>query len=152
MTTTVEDFSANAVLGEEVFGAFSLVVRYQSTDELLEAVKSMEGQLTATIQSSSDDEDAARALVRELELKVGRILLGGWPTGVEVGHAMVHGGPFPATTNGGSTSVGSLAIERFLRPVAYQSFSDSLLPAPLQDSNPWELNRRIDGTIEGLKK
>lgn len=151
LTTTIANFSANEELGEEVFGAFSLVVRYDSTEELASATTAMEGQLTGTIQLGEGDDEAARALVRELELKVGRILIGGWPTGVEVGHAMVHGGPFPATTNGATTSVGSLAIDRFLRPVAYQSFSEELLPAPLQDSNPWGLNRRIDGTIEGLK-
>ncbi|MGO2034944.1 MAG: aldehyde dehydrogenase (NADP(+)) [Brevibacterium sp.] len=152
LTTTVAEFSANQALGEEVFGAFSLVVRYENADELVAAVKAMEGQLTGTIQLGDSDESAARPLIRELELKVGRILIGGWPTGVEVGHAMVHGGPFPATTNGSTTSVGSLAIDRFLRPVAYQSFSESLLPAPLQDANPWSLNRRVDGTIEGLNK
>lgn len=152
LTTSLENFTANEALGEEVFGAFSLVVRYADIDELLSAVKSLEGQLTGTIQLGDGDEEAAQSLTRELELKVGRILVGGWPTGVEVGHAMVHGGPFPATTNGSTTSVGSLAIERFLRPVAYQSFSEDLLPAPLQDSNPWGLNRRIDGAIEGLKK
>lgn len=152
LTTSIENFSANETLGEEVFGAFALVVRYDDTEELVAAVEGMEGQLTGTIQLGDGDGEAAHALVRELELKVGRILIGGWPTGVEVGHAMVHGGPFPATTNGSTTSVGSLAIERFLRPVAYQSFSEDLLPAPLKDANPWNLNRRLDGTIEGLTK
>lgn len=152
LTTTIENFASDETLGEEVFGAFSLVVRYDSPDELLSAVRSMEGQLTGTIHAGDADAPAVRPLVRELELKVGRILIGGWPTGVEVGHAMVHGGPFPATTDGATTSVGSLAIERFLRPVAYQGFSEELLPTPIQDANPWGLNRRIDGTIEGLSR
>lgn len=152
LTTSIENFAANENLGEEVFGAFSLVVRYDNIDELLAAVTTMEGQLTGTIQLGEGDNDAARALVRELELKVGRILVGGWPTGVEVGHAMVHGGPFPATTDGSTTSVGSLAIERFLRPVAYQSLSEDLLPAPIKDANPWNLNRRVNGMIEGLAR
>ncbi|MCY1379336.1 Alpha-ketoglutaric semialdehyde dehydrogenase [compost metagenome] len=78
---------------------------------------------------------------------MGRIIVNGWPTGVEVGHAMVHGGPFPATSDTRTTSVGTLAINRFLRPVAYQNLPQELLPAPLQDTNPWELNRRIDGEV-----
>ena len=83
-----------------------------------------------------------------LERKAGRILVNGWPTGVEVGHAMVHGGPFPATSDTRTTSVGTLAIDRFLRPVAYQNIPDGLLPAPLQQANPWKLTRRIDGTLK----
>jgi NADP-dependent aldehyde dehydrogenase len=83
-----------------------------------------------------------------LERKVGRILANGWPTGVDVGEAMVHGGPFPATSDSRTTSVGTLAIERFLRPVAYQNIPGTLLPAPLQDANPWHLNRRVDGRIQ----
>ncbi|MCQ6272452.1 xylose isomerase [Pseudarthrobacter sp. R1] len=82
-----------------------------------------------------------------LEQKVGRIIVNGWPTGVEVGHAMVHGGPFPATSDSRTTSVGTLAINRFLRPVAYQNLPQELLPEALQDANPWHLNRRIDGEV-----
>jgi len=82
-----------------------------------------------------------------LEQKVGRIIVNGWPTGVEVGHAMVHGGPFPATSDSRTTSVGTLAINRFLRPVAYQNLPQELLPEPLQDTNPWHLNRRINGDV-----
>jgi alpha-ketoglutaric semialdehyde dehydrogenase len=73
------------------------------------------------------------------------VLANGWPTGVEVSHAMVHGGPFPATSDGRTTSVGSLAIDRFLRPVCYQNLPDVLLPAALRDDNPWAIARRIDG-------
>jgi NADP-dependent aldehyde dehydrogenase len=82
-----------------------------------------------------------------LERRVGRILFNSWPTGVEVGHAMVHGGPYPATSDSRSTSVGSLAVLRFQRPVSYQNIPDELLPAPLQDANPWKLNRRVNGTV-----
>ena len=88
------------------------------------------------------------ALLPVLELKAGRVLFNGWPTGVEVGHAMVHGGPFPATSDSRSTSVGSLAIERFQRPVAYQDVPAALLPEAVRDDNPWGLRRRIDGELE----
>src|SRR5699024_9406781 len=120
---------------------FSLIVRYNDASELPGTVARMEGQLTGTIQAENEDEQAARALIRALELKVCRILVGGWPSGVELGPAMVHGGPFPATTDSRTTSVGTLAIERFLRPVAYQTVPDKLPPPQLQDGNPWHLIR-----------
>jgi alpha-ketoglutaric semialdehyde dehydrogenase len=142
----VKDFVANHVLHEEIFGAASLVIRYSSVDELLQAAARMEGQLTASLQLTEEDYPTAAPLIPVLEQKVGRIIVNGWPTGVEVGHAMVHGGPFPATSDSRTTSVGTLAINRFLRPVAYQNLPQELLPAPLQDENPWGLNRRIDGT------
>ena len=94
----------------------------------------------------SDFDDAGR-LLPLLELKAGRILFDGWPTGVEVGHAMVHGGPYPATSDSRSTSVGSRAIERFLRPVSYQDVPKSLLPSAIADGNPDHLWRRIDGRL-----
>jgi NADP-dependent aldehyde dehydrogenase len=135
------------VLHEEIFGAASLVIRYGSTEELLEAVNRLEGQLTASLQLTEADYPTAALLIPALEQKVGRIIVNGWPTGVEVGHAMVHGGPFPATSDSRTTSVGTLAINRFLRPVAYQNLPQELLPAALQDANPWHLNRRIDGEV-----
>ena len=93
----------------------------------------MEGQLTATLQLDAPaDIEAARTLMPALERKAGRILANGWPTGVEVGHAMVHGGPYPSTSDGRTTSVGTLAIRRFLRPVCYQDLPDALLPPALQ--------------------
>jgi NADP-dependent aldehyde dehydrogenase len=94
---------------------------------------------------ADSDIDAVRELLPVIERKAGRILANGWPTGVEVGHAMVHGGPFPATSDVRSTSVGSLAIERFLRPVAYQNLPEALLPEPLKDANPWGVPRLVDG-------
>ncbi|WP_456314660.1 hypothetical protein [Sabulicella glaciei] len=91
--------------------------------------------------------EAARQLVPVLERRVGRILVNGYPTGVEVGHAMVHGGPYPATSDGRSTSVGTLAIARFLRPVCYQDMPEALLPEALRDGNPLGLMRRLDGVV-----
>ena len=142
------EFLADDALHEEIFGAASLVVRYDSPEELRSVAERVEGQLTATVQLAERDHDIAAALLPVLERKAGRILVNGWPTGVEVGHAMVHGGPFPATSDSRTTSVGTLAIERFLRPVAYQNVPDALLPAALQESNPWNLTRRIDGALQ----
>ena len=147
-TTDVAAFLANDALQAEIFGAASLVIRYSSVEELAAAVQVMEGQLTATLHLAEADYPAARTLLPILERRVGRILVNGWPTGVEVGHAMVHGGPFPATSDSRTTSVGTLAIDRFLRPVAYQNLPDELLPAPLQQENPWKLNRLVNGTPE----
>ncbi|WP_020422619.1 aldehyde dehydrogenase (NADP(+)) [Amycolatopsis sp. ATCC 39116] len=134
-------------LQEEVFGATSLVVRCADQAELLGVVRALEGQLTATVHAVESDEPLAAALLPVLERKAGRILFNGWPTGVEVGHAMVHGGPFPATSDSRTTSVGSLAIERFLRPVAYQDVPAALLPPVLRDGNPEGVWRRIDGEL-----
>ena len=109
-----------------------MVVRCANEKQLLDALEHLEGQLTATIHMTDDDVAVAARLVPTLERKAGRIVVNGWPTGVEVSHAMVHGGPFPATSDSRSTSVGTLAIERFLRPVCYQDFPDGLLPAVLR--------------------
>jgi NADP-dependent aldehyde dehydrogenase len=133
---------------EEVFGAASVVVRYATADELADRFAGLEGQLTATVHYAPSDRDTARTLLPVLEDRVGRVIFNGWPTGVEVGHAMVHGGPFPATTDARTTSVGSLAIERFQRPVCYQDVPDDLLPEPVRDDNPWRLVRRVDGELE----
>jgi alpha-ketoglutaric semialdehyde dehydrogenase len=146
--TQVPTFLVNPVLQEEIFGASSLAVRYDSAEELVTAAARMEGQLTASLFLTEEDHATAAPLLPVLERKVGRILANGWPTGVDVGEAMVHGGPFPATSDSRTTSVGTLAIERFLRPVAYQNIPGTLLPAPLQDANPWHLNRRVDGRIQ----
>jgi NADP-dependent aldehyde dehydrogenase len=133
---------------DEVFGASGVVVRYETVEDLLKHVQSLEGQLTATVHAAGADVAAARRLLPVLELTAGRILFNGWPTGVEVGHAMVHGGPYPATSESRSTSVGSLAIERFQRPVAYQDVPAEVLPEAVRDDNPWGLTRRIDGELE----
>jgi NADP-dependent aldehyde dehydrogenase len=147
----VESSVLEAPVTDEVFGAAGVVVRYDDVAALLPRLEALEGQLTATVHmdpaTDSDAADAA-ALLPVLELKAGRVLFNGWPTGVEVGHAMVHGGPYPATSDSRSTSVGSLAIERFQRPVAYQDVPAALLPAAVRDDNPWGLRRRIDGELE----
>jgi NADP-dependent aldehyde dehydrogenase len=107
----------------------------------------LEGQLTATVHAEESDYQVAAELLPVLELKAGRILFNGWPTGVEVGHAMVHGGPYPATSDSRTTSVGARAIERFLRPVCYQDVPDALLPSVIADGNPDGVWRRIDGQL-----
>lgn len=144
-TTTIKDFASNPELRNEIFGSAALVVRYDSTDELEPVVADLEGQLTATLQMDENDTEAAEGLVNALELTVGRIIVNGWPTGVDVGHAMIHGGPFPATSAPQTTSVGATAIDRFLRPVAYQNIPDSILPPVLQETNPWGVPRVLDG-------
>lgn len=146
--TSAEQFRDNSVLHEEIFGAASLIVRYDSAADLSAAASQMEGQLTASLHLTNSDYEAAAELIPVLEQRAGRILANGWPTGVEVNHAMVHGGPFPATSDSRTTSVGTLAIERFLRPVAYQNIPEPLLPTSVQTENPWNLNRRIDGEIQ----
>jgi NADP-dependent aldehyde dehydrogenase len=130
--TTGATFLANANLAEEVFGPLGLIVRARDGDEMVKIAKSLDGQLTCTILMDDSDTDAARSLVPVLERKAGRIMVNGFPTGVEVCDTMVHGGPYPASTNFGATSVGTMAIRRFLRPVCYQNLPAALLPADLQ--------------------
>ena len=125
--TTGKDFLANAVLGHEVFGPLGIFVEVSDPAEMLEVAKSFEGQLTSTLMMDTGDTALARRLMPILERKAGRILANGYPTGVEVSEAMVHGGPYPASTNFGATSVGTLAIRRFLRPVCYQNIPDDVL-------------------------
>jgi NADP-dependent aldehyde dehydrogenase len=141
-------FRAEPALREEVFGAASLIVRCPDLDSLVALAGELEGQLTATLHLDQRDHAAAQRLLPALEERCGRILVNGWPTGVEVCHAMVHGGPFPATSDSRSTSVGTLAIERFLRPVCYQDLPDALLPPALRQDNPLRLPRRVDGRRE----
>jgi NADP-dependent aldehyde dehydrogenase len=133
--TTAAAFLANPALAHEVFGASSILVRCADEAELTSVLKGLEGQLTATLHMDDGDADLAGRVLPVLERKVGRILANGWPTGVEVCHAMVHGGPFPATSDPRTTSVGSLAIDRFLRPVSYQNLAPALLPAELRDEH-----------------
>ena len=140
-------FIADDTLSHEVFGASALVVRCRDEAELLAVTRKLEGQLTATLHLEPSDAALARRLVPILEVKAGRILANGWPTGVEVSHAMVHGGPFPATSDGRSTSVGTLAIRRFLRPVCYQDLPAELLPEVLQDAALKTLPYQKDGVL-----
>lgn len=146
-STDAASFLGSEVLQAEVFGASSLVVRCADTDEVASVASKLEGQLTATVHADDSDHPDAARLLPILELKAGRILFNGWPTGVEVGYAMVHGGPFPATSDSRTTSVGARAIERFLRPVAYQDVPKALLPSAIADGNPDHLWRRIDGRL-----
>jgi NADP-dependent aldehyde dehydrogenase len=131
------------VLAEEVFGPASLLVRCRDVADMRALAERLEGQLTATLQMEESDIDDARRLMPVLERKVGRILVNGFPTGVEVSHAMVHGGPYPSTADGRSTSVGTLAIRRFLRPICYQDVPQMLLPPALRDAqSPWAVSPR----------
>ncbi|PWB98204.1 aldehyde dehydrogenase (NADP(+)) [Homoserinimonas hongtaonis] len=128
----------------EVFGPAALVVEYDDENQLLEIARLLDGQLTATIVGEDGDEIAPE-LVRMLAKRAGRVLWNQWPTGVSVTHAQQHGGPYPATTAPSSTSVGTAAIERFLRPVAYQGMPQQLLPEALRDTNPLGVPRLVDG-------
>jgi NADP-dependent aldehyde dehydrogenase len=146
--TDAANFLANPALEDEIFGAASLVVRCTEPAQLRQLAEHLDGQLTATLFVTEADQALARSLLPALERKAGRVLVNGFPTGVEVAHAMVHGGPFPATSDSRSTSVGAGAIDRFLRPVSYQDFPAWLLPAALQDDNPLQLWRMRDGQMQ----
>lgn len=126
-TVTAEQWLRNREYWEEIFGPFGLIVRSESAETTLAIAKSLKGQLTATLQMESADSDEATRLLVVLERKAGRLIANGYPTGVEVASAMVHGGPYPASTNSSSTSVGALAIRRFQRPICYQDMPDQLL-------------------------
>lgn len=130
--TSASSFLAHHELQDEVFGAAGLVVRCTDFDELERVIDALEGQLTVALHVDDNDHDDARRLVPKLEMLAGRLLVNGFGTGVEVSPAMVHGGPYPATADGRSTSVGTLAIYRFLRPVSYQDFPEAIRPAPLR--------------------
>ncbi|MGM0982115.1 MAG: aldehyde dehydrogenase (NADP(+)) [Pseudomonadota bacterium] len=142
---SASDFLADEALQAEVFGAGGLVVECADVEEMRRVAEALEGQLTATLQMDDSDLATSRQLLPLLERKAGRILANGWPTGVEVCHAMVHGGPFPATSDSRTTSVGSAAIHRFLRPVCYQNLPEGLLPEALKDDNPLKVSRLVDG-------
>ncbi|MCC7193240.1 MAG: aldehyde dehydrogenase (NADP(+)) [Phycisphaeraceae bacterium] len=143
---TASRWISEATLRDEAFGPASLVVRCENERQLLDAIELAGGNLTGSIHTgSADDTELVRRIVRVFEQTVGRIVFNGYPTGVEVCHAMVHGGPYPATTTPGFTSVGTSAIRRFVRPVAYQNTPDALLPAELRNANPRGILRLIDG-------
>jgi alpha-ketoglutaric semialdehyde dehydrogenase len=132
-------------LSSEVFGPSSVLVHFSNKRELLDAARSLSGHLTATIHGTEEDLREFSDLVYLLQNKVGRIVFNGYPTGVEVSHAMIHGGPYPASTDSRTTSVGSQAIFRFARPVCHQDFPDSALPAELKNANPLGIWRMVDG-------
>lgn len=130
--TTGDAWLSNEELGEEVFGPLGLIVRVRDAEQMRTIAKSLQGQLTCTLHMDAGDTAMAQSLMPILERKAGRILANGFPTGVEVCDAMVHGGPYPASTNFGATSVGTMAIRRFLRPVSYQNVPDAILPGDLR--------------------
>ena len=134
-------------LDSEIFGPATLLVRHSSRDQVLAIARSLEGHLTATIHGTKQDLHDFADLISILETKVGRLVFNGFPTGVEVTHAMVHGGPYPSTSDGRSTSVGSQAIFRFTRLVCYQGFPDSALPDEMKDANPLGIWRMLDGQM-----
>jgi alpha-ketoglutaric semialdehyde dehydrogenase len=139
---------SDALLQEEVFGPTTVLVEVANAGELQQVLQSLHGQLTATLIAETIDLQICTGVLPLLEQKVGRVLFNGYPTGVEVCDAMVHGGPYPATSDARGTSVGTLAIERFLRPVCYQNCPDTLLPEALQNANPLGLNRLVDGILQ----
>jgi len=159
-STDAAGFAANPVLFEtdaesflgsdldaEIFGPTTLLVRHSSRNQVLAIARSLEGHLTATIHGTDQDLRDYADLIAILETKVGRLIFNGFPTGVEVTHAMVHGGPYPSTSDGRSTSVGTQAIFRFTRLVCYQGFPDAALPGELKNANPLGLWRMIDGKM-----
>nr|WP_299345489.1 aldehyde dehydrogenase (NADP(+)) [Allomuricauda sp.] len=140
-----KDFLADSELEKEVFGPSTLLVQTEDDKELLQIAKNLEGHLTATVYGTENDLKANEELLAVLERKVGRLLINGYPTGVEVCHSMVHGGPFPATSDSRMTSVGTAAITRFTRPICYQNYPEFLLPEELKTDNPLKISRIING-------
>lgn len=145
--TDLKTLQENPDLREEVFGPVALVVEVEDVGRFADTTRFFGGQLTVSVHASPDELKGHREFIERLEAKAGRLVFGGFPTGVRVCHAMVHGGPYPATTSqyGMTTSVGTLAIERFLRPVCYQNFPDALLPEVMRDTNPGNLRRLVNG-------
>jgi 2,5-dioxopentanoate dehydrogenase len=147
LETRIEDFLKSPELSHEVFGPASLVIHYQQREVMLRAAELLDGHLTATVLGSGEELIEYRDLIEILERKVGRVIFNGFPTGVEVSHAMIHGGPYPATSDSRFTSVGSQAILRFARPVCYQGFPEPLLPDELRDANPLRILRIVNGKV-----
>lgn len=145
MVTTAKTFLGNPAIHEEIFGPASLVVKCDDTAQMHAVIKTLGGQLTGTIHAAPGELDDYTDLLDLLSVKVGRIVINGFPTGVEVCHAMVHGGPFPASTDSRFTSVGTSAIARFVRPVCYQNCPENLLPEALRNANPLGLQRLVNG-------
>lgn len=142
-----EAFLSKKALQDEIFGPASLLIRCRDQAEMQRIAEHVEGQLTVTVHAVEADRALAASLMPTLERKAGRILFNGFPTGVEVSHAMVHGGPFPSTSDSRTTSVGASAIDRFLRPVCYQDVPAGLLPLSLVADNPLRLARVEDGAL-----
>jgi NADP-dependent aldehyde dehydrogenase len=137
-------FLGNNEVAEELFGPSTMIVRCKSRDEMMDVARSLAGHLTATLQGTMEDLAEFAPLVRLLENRVGRLIFNGFPTGVEVCPSIHHGGPYPATTDVRSTSVGTAAIKRFARPICYQNFPDRALPAELRNQNQRNIWRLVD--------
>ena len=146
--TSAKNFLANRELEEEIFGPSTLTVTADDKSELLKIAENLSGHLTTTLWANEADLSEYADLVKILERKAGRLIINGFPTGVEVCHSMIHGGPFPATTDSRTTSVGTTAIRRFTRPVCYQNFPDNLLPDELKNGNPLGIWRLVDGELK----
>ena len=147
LATDVAHFLAEPMLREEIFGPASLAVTAHDVADLERVANALEGQLTASIHGTAAELAEHALLVEALQRKVGRLIFNGFPTGVEVGHAMQHGGPYPATTDARTTSVGTASIVRFARPVCYQDFPDAALPPALRNRNTLGIWRRVNGTL-----
>ncbi|HTL18178.1 MAG TPA: aldehyde dehydrogenase (NADP(+)) [Patescibacteria group bacterium] len=145
LRTDTANFRKHPELAEEVFGPFALVISGKSLEELENVADGLEGQLTATVHGTREDLESAHKLITILERKAGRLIINGYPTGVEVCPSMNHGGPYPATTDVRFTSVGTAALYRFVRPICYQDFPEDLLPLELKEGNPLKLRRTVDG-------
>lgn len=145
LRTTAEQFMKNSLLEEEVFGPSTIIITAADREQLIEAAAALKGHLTATVHCTEKDLEEYADLVSLLENKVGRLIFNGFPTGVEVCPSMHHGGPFPATTDLRTTSVGTAAIKRFVRPICYQDFPQASLPDELRDENPLNILRLVNG-------
>jgi NADP-dependent aldehyde dehydrogenase len=147
LRTDLENFQNHPELAEEVFGPFAILISAHTLPELEMATRGLEGQLTATVHGTDEDLKRAQPLLRLLEVKAGRLIINGFPTGVEVCPSMHHGGPYPSTTDARFTSVGTAALYRFVRPVCYQDFHTALLPDALKEQNPLGIWRLVDGQL-----
>ncbi len=143
--TNTDNFLSNENLEEEIFGPSTLIITADNNEKLLKAAHKLHGHLTITLHATKEDLENYKDLISVLERKAGRLIINGFPTGVEVCHSMVHGGPFPATTDSHTTSVGTLSINRFVRPISYQNFPDGLLPDELKNDNPLGIWRLVNG-------
>lgn len=146
LTVPIEKLTSGSRLLEECFGPVAIVTEYADRAELATALAELQGTLAAAVMSGEHDEDVPWLVARLTNL-AGRVTVDEWPTGVVVTWAQQHGGPWPATTNPATTSVGAAALTRFTRPVAYQNVPDAALPPALRESNPWRLPRRVDGVV-----
>jgi len=145
LTADSNIFSDNPQLSEEIFGPTGMIIPVDTKKEMMDIAEHLSGHLTATVHGNDQELTEYKELLDILEQKAGRVIINGFPTGVEVCSAMVHGGPFPATTDSKTTSVGTAAIYRFTRPVCYQNMPQSLLPAELKDKNMLKIYRLING-------